>query len=480
MSRHCSKRGLLALALGILSCVTATLATGPASPAGGNTTPHDRSGLVNFAGLRVLQVNQIDSRLMDVTLSTNALSSPVHVEVLVPSNYSTEPTQRYPSIYLLHGCDASNSPSGPLNGLDYLGWTEDGLVEQTTAHTEAIVVIPEGGSAASSTDWFNNGAGGPPEWETFQVGQLVPWVDHNFHTMDSRGERAIAGLSMGGFGAMSYASRHPDLFGAAASFSGADDLTYPPDATEPISTVVVAACAEGEGGSEFSTFGSHTTEELNWRAHDPPQLAVNLKHTKLYLYTGNGQPGPLDPPGTTVDEIEVLAQQSTVDFHNVLESMGIHSFYDDYGPGTHTFPYWARDFRDVLPKFMADFARNALPPATFAYTTDADSYSIYGWGVRMHRTAAEFSTLDVLGARGFTLSGSGSATVVTGPDYQPLSSQVVEIRSGSEKRTESSRADGVGRLRIVVPLGPANPFQEYSATAIQAGTHVFTTQVEVR
>ncbi len=223
--------------------------------------------------------------------------------------------------------------------------------------------MPEGGSAASSTNWFNDGAGGPPEWETFQVAQLVPWVDHNFRTIDARGERAIAGLSMGGFGAMSYASRHPGLFGAAASFSGADDLTDPPSVTEPISTVVVAACAASEGGGEFSTFGPHATEELNWRAHDPPQLAANLTHTKLYLYTGNGQPGPLDPPTTTsVDQVEVLAQESTVGFHNALESLGIHSFFDDYGPGTHTFPYWARDLRDVLPKFMADFAGNQPAP----------------------------------------------------------------------------------------------------------------------
>ncbi len=234
-----------------------------------------------------------------------------------------------------------------------------------------------------------------------------------------------------------------------------------------------------EGGSEFSTFGPHTTEELNWRAHDPPQLATNLSHTKLYLYTGNGQPGPLDPPGTGIDQIEVLAHESTVLFHGVLQAAGIDSFFDDYGPGTHTFRYWARDLRDALPKLMADFADNAVAPK-FTYTSADASYSVFGWDVRMHRLADEFSTLADAGARGFTLSGSGSAVVVTGPDYRPLSAERVQIHTGTGTRTKTLQADAIGRLRIPVPLGPANPHQEYTSAALQGGTRVFTTQVRVR
>ncbi|HEY7916455.1 MAG TPA: alpha/beta hydrolase family protein [Acidimicrobiales bacterium] len=484
MGRHAAGPSQWLRRIGVLSAVAVVALTLPGGPAGADTGAHHhhhRSGLVDFAGIRVQQVERVDSRLMDVTMVTGALAAPVHVEVLLPSDYADAPGQRYPSLYLLHGCNAGNDPNGPFNGSDYLAWAQAGQAEQTSADAGVIVVIPEGGSAASSTDWFNGGAGGPPEWETFQVDQLVPWIDHNFRTIDSRGERAIAGLSMGGFGSLSYAARHPDLFGAAASFSGADDLTDPPAVAEPISTVVVAACAAGEGGSGFSTFGPHATEELNWRAHDPPQLAANLAHTKLYLYTGNGQPGPLDPPGTTgVDTIEALAHEATVQFHDVLESAGIHSFFDDYGPGTHTFPYWARDLRDVLPKLMAEFARNRGDPTTFTFTSEAASYAAYGWDVHMHRLAGEFSTLADAHARSFTLSGSGSAVVVTGPDYPPLSAQQIQVRSRSGTRSTTLRADEEGRLRIPVPLGPANPFQEYTAAALTAGTQVFVTVVEVR
>lgn len=54
----------------------------------------------------------------------------------------------------------------------------------------------------------------------------MPWIDHRYRTIPSRSGRAIVGISQGGFGSMSYAARHPDLYHAAASFSGAVDIFY--------------------------------------------------------------------------------------------------------------------------------------------------------------------------------------------------------------------------------------------------------------
>ena len=87
--------------------------------------------------------------------------------------------------------------------------------------------MPDAGQGGFYSDWYNAGAGGPPKWETYHVGQLIPYVDAHYPTVAARGGRAIAGLCMGGFGAMSYAARHPDLFVAAASFSGAVDNMDP-------------------------------------------------------------------------------------------------------------------------------------------------------------------------------------------------------------------------------------------------------------
>ena len=284
---------------------------------------------------------------------------------------------------------------------------------------------------------------------------------------------------MGGFGALSYASRHPDLFGAAASFSGAADLTNPADTVEPLSSVVVTACAAADGGGADSTFGSHVTDELNWRDHDPARNVVNLGHTALYLYTGNGDPGPLDPPGRGADFIEQLAHQSTIGFHDQLVAAGIPSLFDDYGAGSHSAPYWQRDFEDVLPRFVAGFAHPASP-SRITFQSAGAAYARWGWQVAMHRTAGELSVLADAAADGFTLSGSGSATVTTPPIGSPGSTRRVTMRTASGVASTSTvTAAADGRLVLEVALGPPNPDQQYTAAADAAGTNVFTTTVSI-
>src|SRR5206468_9699510 len=103
--------------------------------------------------------------------------------------------------------------------------------EMRPARLPLIVVMPQaagqGQGGGWASDWRNEGRGGPPKWETFTIGELVPWVDATYRTSARRAGRAIAGLSMGGFSAMSYAVRHPDLFAAASSYSGATDTNNP-------------------------------------------------------------------------------------------------------------------------------------------------------------------------------------------------------------------------------------------------------------
>src|SRR5262245_51144740 len=132
------------------------------------------------------------------------------VRILVPAGYEGGRT-RYPVLYLLHGA-----------GDTYATWTERTDVQELTAGLPLIVVMPDGGRDANAgfySDWVD----GSRQWETFHTRVLPRWVDRHFRTLPQRRHRAVAGLSMGGFGAMSYAARHRALFRAAASFSGAVD-----------------------------------------------------------------------------------------------------------------------------------------------------------------------------------------------------------------------------------------------------------------
>jgi diacylglycerol O-acyltransferase / trehalose O-mycolyltransferase len=291
-------------------------------------------------GIEVVGSQRIDSRLIDLTLSTSTLAKPTHVRVLLPTGYRKEKPRRYPVLYLLHGSFD-----------DYRSWTDKGAAESITAGRRVIVVMPDGGQGGWYTNWVNRGQGGPPEWETFHIQQLVPWIDDRYRTTPSRGARAIAGLSMGGFGAMSYAARHPDLFSWAGSFSGAVDIVnYLPVAA------IIGIEAPADGGLPGDQFGDRILAEANWRAHNPWDLAANLRDTKLVIDTGNGQPGPLDPPNQLFDPIEFGVHDMSVSLHNRLLSLGISHTWNDYGPGTHSWPYWQRDLTEAMPSMMKSFA----------------------------------------------------------------------------------------------------------------------------
>jgi S-formylglutathione hydrolase FrmB len=369
-----------------------------------------------------------------------------------------------------------------------------GGAEEASAKLPMILVSPDiainGDGGGWCTNWFNTDTsqtGGPHNWETFHIKQLIPWIDHNLRTRSVRSQRAVAGLSQGGFCSTSYPARHPDLFGISLSYSGAPDIAYTDPTIDPLgliipsSTAVINAIETGfDHVPANSAFGPRETNELNWANHDPATLADNLRHTRLFLYTGNGQIGPFTTPGCTSGfamDIESLVGQDTDAFHSHLTSLGIPHVYNNYGPGTHCFPYWARDLQQTIGPVAHDFSHPAPPPRRVTYTTADPAYAIYGWRVVMHRTAGEFSTLEHANRRGFALAGSGTATILTPPFLVPRGHYTVSLRTARSRRMMRVRASRRGRLRIEVPLGPPNPRQQFTAGATTA---VFTTTVKIR
>ena len=132
-------------------------------------------------GITLLSSERLDSRLLDLTLSTPALAKPTHVRVLLPAGYRKQKPRRYPVLYLLHGAFD-----------DYRSWTDKGAVENITGRRKLIVVMPDGGQGGWYTDWVNRGQGGPPEWETFHIQQLIPWIDHRYRVNSSRRSMAAS------------------------------------------------------------------------------------------------------------------------------------------------------------------------------------------------------------------------------------------------------------------------------------------------
>ncbi|MBV9310746.1 MAG: esterase family protein, partial [Solirubrobacterales bacterium] len=424
------------LALALAGCLTTLLAIASAAAA---------KPLRDYAGLRVIAQRQLDSRLSEATISTPAIKGQLKVRILVPAGYRNHRRRRYPVLYLLDGTSGFASD-----------WTTRGGAEQTTAGRPLIVVMPDitvnGNGGGWCTDWYNGGAYGQPKWETFHIGQLIPWVDRNLRTVASRRGRAIAGLSQGGFCSMSYPARHPDLFSVALSYSGAPDIAYDREAQLLVTPVINGTETGLDRVPANSMFGPRTSQEINWAAHDPATLAPNLRPLKLFLFTGNGQRGPYDPllPNPYASGIESGAHELNVLFHRRLGSLGIPSFYEDYGGGTHIWPYWARDLRQSIGPLMADFRHPPRNPTKINYMSAENQYSVFGWRVRMHRAVREFSTLRGAGKHGFILLGSGSATVITPAVYRRHARYRITIRTASGTSSRVLRAGRNRRLKLQV------------------------------
>ena len=132
-----------------------------------------------------------------------------HVRVILPGGYDA--SQTYPVLYLLHGAGGS-----------YQEWTQNTDIVSFTSAYRVIVAMPDSGHNADA-GWYADWIDGSRHWESFHINDVIPYVEATYH---GNGKRAIAGLSMGGYGAMYYAAAHPGEFKAAAEFSGAVDITY--------------------------------------------------------------------------------------------------------------------------------------------------------------------------------------------------------------------------------------------------------------
>lgn len=259
-------------------------------------------------------------RIRDLTIDSPAVGGIVRVRLLLPSQFDAQPSTRWPVLYLLGGSDAT-----------YQDWAP-GLDDETlAATTDLLVVMPD---AASYSDWWNDGKGGPPMWETFHLVELRQLLDRNWQAGD---ERAIVGGSAGGYGAMEYATRHPGMFLFAGAYSG----VFHPSGDVPTSW-----------GKDDNEWGDPFQQADVWEAHDPLVNAEALRGTELYVAYGNGQPGALDDAGATVDSTELWVFRESEAFVQRLAELNIPVTIYAYGNGTHTGPYFVRNLHNSLPLIL--------------------------------------------------------------------------------------------------------------------------------
>lgn len=239
---------------------------------------------------------------------------PYHV--VLPAGYALPANKdaRYAVLYLLHGFGGHHT--------DWLARTR--LADYAARH-QLIVVTPEGDNG-----WYTDSASAPADkYESYIIKEIIPDVARRYRTRESRGGRAVAGLSMGGFGALKFGVKYPELFALAASMSGAvaiasfrsdDELPAGFLRNSVIKTFGPAGSATKEANDLFKLLGEM-----------PPERARALPF--LYLDCG------------TEDSLRLLPSNRAL--ADLLVARKIPHEYRQL-PGDHNWAYWDRQVQEVL------------------------------------------------------------------------------------------------------------------------------------
>ena len=264
--------------------------------------------------------------------------------VYLPPSYASEPRRRYAVAYYLHGLYGDETNWVRLGRLDR---AMDSLV--AAGAPEVIVVMPDGDDSWYTT-WespraFEECAATsrrePAEryctrsqrYDPYIAGDLVRHVDSTWRTRPEARHRAIAGLSMGGMGAMNLALTHRDTYSAAASHSGVLGPMYtgpkafaePPRGASDMKELEAAWSA-----SLFRTILPAFGGELaGWRRRDPATVATEAKR----------RGGPLPALYADVGLEDNLVVNGNRAFRWAMEQAAIPLEYHEH-PGAHSWEYW--------------------------------------------------------------------------------------------------------------------------------------------
>jgi S-formylglutathione hydrolase FrmB len=242
---------------------------------------------------------QFQSKLLNTTLPYN---------VILPTDYDTPRATRYPVLYLLHG----------LTG-HYSDWVSRTNIADYASEYRLIVVMPEGNDSCYSDS-------GASKYESYILQELIPDVQQRYRTIEARYGRAIAGLSMGGYGAIKFGLKSPQTFVFAGSMSGVFGITRFSEEEVP-----------GSWRESLKLFGPVGSETR--KANDLVEIVGKLRAERMpslpYFYFDCGtEDSPLIFPSNR--ELAILMFEKKIP-HEYREL-----------PGDHSWGYWDRQVQEVL------------------------------------------------------------------------------------------------------------------------------------
>ncbi len=261
-------------------------------------------------------------------IKSEILGQELEYSIYLPANYETS-EKLYPVLYLLHG--AWDNHLGWVNWGDLLN-----IADKTIAASESpemIIVMPDG----LVDTFYQNNYDGSVRYEDFFIQELIPYIESKYKSLTSEQTdsaipmRAIAGQSMGGYGALYLTLKHPNLFTATyTSSAGFIDLprmyNKPFDADVLDDTFSRIWGPKKKNGS-FKNFRANSIQEMisllsPEQIADLPPIFIECGDDD-YLLDGN------------------------IEVSQALKSKGAHIEFRIFN-GAHTTEYWRDKVDDIL------------------------------------------------------------------------------------------------------------------------------------
>jgi S-formylglutathione hydrolase FrmB len=282
--------------------------------------------------------------------------------VYLPPSYAKETRRRYPVLYALHGYS-----------IDHEKWAAEIRTPQTiegafaTGTREMIVVLADARTLHNGSMYSNSATTG--NWEDFIARDLVAWIDARFRTIPDRRSRGIAGHSMGGYGAVRIAMRHPDVFSAFYAMSpccmGARGAP-PAEVARRIEAVVQAGDTAATRSLDFMTRATLASAAAWSPNPQAPPFYLDLptkdgvpQPAVLARWAANAPLAMVDQHVANLRRYTAIAldvgdrdglRRDTESLHRILDAYGIANVFEVYA-GDHVSAVADRMQNHVLPFF---------------------------------------------------------------------------------------------------------------------------------
>src|ERR1700722_2189818 len=267
---------------------------------------------------------QAQSRIQCDALSSQILKYPVHYCVYLPASYDTGASKtvpvHYPVLYFLHGL-GDNEKTLFNSG----GWTLLDDLRQEHKLGEFLIVAPEG-----RRSFYINSADSSVRYSDFFLQEFIPLIEKKYRIAKGRSNRAISGISMGGYGALRFAFSHPEMFSAVSAQSAALITESPQD-------LDTAARSGAPLGKILADVFGNPIDSSHWKNNDPFLLAQKnaaaLKRLGIYFNCGQD-----DNYGF---------EKGAAALHEEPQKEGV-KHEDHLYPGDHSLTYFLVHFSEVM------------------------------------------------------------------------------------------------------------------------------------